>query len=400
MAQAEALKKTRRWWGWLDSWVKRTAAIVALLAAAYGLVVKVTGHELKTPGDLILVTDTTVIENQYLQVTGQPLTDPATKDLIKSAVNLAKASQYEESRKRFQQLTQPVPVPAVFNNVGALDAEKGDKAGAKEAYTQALAKQPDYQPALQNLRRLATFKPPPIVKVKGQESEPNNDFDHANEISVGDSVMASIADASDEDFYAFTTPAGSRDHYQVSIKNGGLTLHPWVGVYDGNRHRIGSSEWSPEALAEVDANFSAEARSTYYVQVLGSNNTSGAYVLSVKPLKLYDRFEPNDDFPQATSIPLGAAIEANIMDAADADFYVVKAPASGQLMAKIENLGTTLHPWVGVYNGNRHRIGSSEWSPEALAEVDANFSAEAGSTYYVQVLGSNDTSGAYKLTVK
>jgi len=400
MAQAEeALKKTRRWWGWLDSWVKMSTAIVALLAGVFGLIKIIHGGD-KTPGNFNLVNDVTLIENQYQQDKGQPLTDAATKDLIRSAVNLAKAGQYEESRKQFQQLALTVPVPAVFNNLGSLDAEKGDLPGAKQAYVQAVAKQADYQPALQNLRRLATFKPPPIVKVKGQESEPNNDFDHANEISVGDSVMASIADASDEDFYAFTTPAGSRDHYQVSIKNGGLTLHPWVGVYDGNRHRIGSSEWSPEALAEVDANFSAEARSTYYVQVLGSNNTSGAYVLSVKPLKLYDRFEPNDDFPQATSIPLGAAIEANIMDAADADFYVVKAPASGQLMAKIENLGTTLHPWVGVYNGNRHRIGSSEWSPEALAEVDANFSAEAGSTYYVQVLGSNDTSGAYKLTVK
>ncbi len=330
MAQPPAVpKKTRKWWGWFDNWVKRITAVVALAAAAFGLFKSFSGSgEIRTPGNFTLVTDVTVIENQYQQVTGQPLTDSATKDLIRSAVNLAKAGQYDESRKLFQQLASSVPVPAVLNNVGALDAEKGDLQGARQAYQQAVAKGGDYQPALQNLKRLAT-KGPPNNGVKRQESEPNNDFNHANEISVGDKIVGSIADASDTDFYEFKTSAGPRDYYQASVENGGVTLHPHVHVYDGNRSSIAEKDSTYQALAQLECPFSAQAGSTYYVQVSSEDGTSGSYTLLVKPLKLYDKFEPNDDFTQAKSISLGTTIDANIMDGNDTDFYLVKAGGAG-----------------------------------------------------------------------
>ena len=131
---------------WFDGWVKRLAAVVGLLAATYGLIYNLMNHgkgEAKTPGNLTLITDVTLIENQYQQATGQPLTDTATKELVRGAMNLAKAGQYDESRKLFQQLATIVPVPSVLNNLGALDAEAKDEKGARQAYEQAIAKDPE-----------------------------------------------------------------------------------------------------------------------------------------------------------------------------------------------------------------------------------------------------------------
>ena len=392
-------KSTRGVLRLFDSWVARLTAVVGLAAAAYGLYAGLRGGgEIKTPTNLTLVSDVTVIENQYQQYMGQPLTDTATKDTIQSAVNLAKAGQYEESRKLFQQLATSVPVPAVFNNLGTLDAQKGDNNGARQAFQQDISKGGDYPPAIQNLKRLKTIEEPKAVRVSGQESEPNNDFNHANEIAVGDNIAASIADGSDTDYFQFKVVEGPRDIYLASIKNEGTTLKPQIDVYDGNRHRI-CNNYSDETLAQLDCSFSAQAGSAYYVQVSSRWQTSGPYTLLVKPLKQYDSFEPNDDFTQAKTISVSRTIEANIMDADDRDFYVVKAGGAGDLTATFMNGGTTLKPQIAVYDGNRHQI-CNNYSDEALAQLDCRFSAEAGSAYYVEIAPRWQTSGAYKLIVK
>jgi hypothetical protein len=100
---------------WLDNWIKRLTAIVVLVAGMLGIYKTLSGNDTKTPGNLTLITDVTVIENQYQEATGKPLTDANLKETVRSAVNLAKAGQYEASRQLFAQLASTVPVPAVFN---------------------------------------------------------------------------------------------------------------------------------------------------------------------------------------------------------------------------------------------------------------------------------------------
>jgi len=399
MSQAgTSRKKTRHWWEWFDNGVKRISAVVALSAAVFGLIKSFAGpNEIKTPGNNVLILDVTLIENQFQQVTGQPLKDPATKELLRSAVNLAKAHQYDESRKLFQQLAATVPVPVVWNNLGALEADKGDYVAAKEAYQQAVAKQADFAPALKNLEKLTTEKPH-TVSVSSTESEPNNDFDRANEITVGSRVAAAISDGSDTDFYHFQTPRGPRDHYSASLENGGLTLRPSITVYSGNRSQV-TANYSHEPLKQFEVEFPAEGETAYYVQVSGVDGTSGPYTLQIKPLKLYDRFEPNDNFVQAKTISSGTTIDANIMDGQDTDFYLVRSATTGQITARVENGGTTMRPSVSIFDSNRSAI-TANYTHEPLAHFDVPFPAQAGVSYYVQVSGMDGTSGAYKLTVK
>jgi len=387
---------------WLDNWVKRLTAIVVLVAGVLGIYKTLGGNDTKTPGNLTLITDVTVIENQYQAATGKPLTDENLKEAVRSAVNLAKAGQYDASRQLFAQLASTVPVPAVFNNLGALNAEHGDVEGARTAYQQAVARNADYGPALENLKKLSTVAQSQVADVKGDEREPNNDFNHANAVAVGDKITAAIADAADVDFYQFKTqtPKGQRDIYQTSFENGGLTLRPGLALYNANHGTINDSCYSHEPLARVDCTMAAPSGDTFFVKVSGIDATSGAYRLVVTPLRRYDTFEPNDDFTQASPLSENATVDANIMDGSDADFYVWKASRTGQLTVTLENRGTTLHPGVALYNANRGTINDSCYSHEALASVDCSLAAQAGSSYYVKVSGIDGTSGAYKLTVK
>ena len=230
MPDVEAVRKEKgTWWSSIfDSWVARVGAIVTVLAGIVGLYHAFSGGDAKTVQNFSLVTDVTVIQNQYQTATGQQLSDPATIELIRSAVNLAKAKQYAESKKLFQQVAAKVPVPAVFNNIGALEAESGNLQGAQQAYQQALAKDSDYKPALDNLQKLTSVEQPKATSVTGQEAEPNNDFNHTNEMLIGSKIAASIGEGSDTDFYQFKTPAGPRDIFEGMVENGGTVLRPWL----------------------------------------------------------------------------------------------------------------------------------------------------------------------------
>lgn len=368
-------------------------AVIGLLKFSGG------GGEKHTPNNFTLITDVSVIENQYLQITGQPLKDDNIKQLIQSAVNLAKAGQNEESRKLFEQVASAVPVPAVYTNIGSLNAEKGDFQAAHQAYVQALAKDADYKPAQQSLKTLARIDRPTVTRVDAQEAEPNNDFNHTNLIQVGSKIAGAISDGTDNDFFQFNTTSGPRDYYQVALNNGSLTLAPDIKVYDANRKMVRECD-SYEPVAHVDCAFSALPDSTYIVQIWGTSGTVGAYELVVAPQKSYDAFEPNDDFPQAKVISLGNTIEANIMDGSDTDFYLLKtAGPGGQLSAKLDNDSTTLQPIVTVYDSNRQKVQNCTfWEP--VAHVECAFPAQPQATYYVQVSGNVQTAGKYKLTLK
>jgi hypothetical protein len=314
-------------------------------------------------------------------------------------VNLAKAGQNEESRKLFEQVASAVPVPAVYTNIGSLNAEKGDIQAAHQAYVQALAKDADYKPAQQSLQTLARFDRATVTRVDAQEAEPNNDFNHTNLFKVGSKIAGAISDSADQDFFQFNTTSGPRDYYQVSLNNGSLTLFPSIRVYDANRQKVGECvSW--ESVAHVGCAFSALAESTYTVQISGNAGTAGGYDFVVAPLKSYDSFEPNDDFPQAKAISLGNTIDANIMDFSDMDFYLLKTAGSGSgLTAIVDNDSTTLQPSVLVYDGNRQTIRNcTSW--EAVAHVECAFPVQPQGTYYVQVGGNQHTAGKYKLTVK
>jgi hypothetical protein len=241
-----------------------------------------------------------------------------------------------------------------------------------------------------------------VTDVKGEEHEPNNDFNHANEVAVGDKITAAIADSADLDFYHFKiqTPKGQRDIFQASFENGGLTLRPGLVLFNENHGTINDQCYSHEALARIDCAFAAKSGDTFFVKVAGVDGTSGAYRFVVTPLRRYDTFEPNDDFTQATPLSENTTVDANIMDGSDVDFYEWKAGRTGQLTVKFENRSTTLRPGLVLYDGNHGTITDNCYSHEALASVECPLAAQAGSSYYVKVSGVDGTSGAYTLTVK
>jgi tetratricopeptide (TPR) repeat protein len=364
-----------------------------LAAVAVPIIVAIIGkypfkNDTPVPGTTY-VGSITVIEHQYQQYVGQPLTDPDLISKIEHANELGAQSDFQGAAALVQEVAQRVPVPAVLNNLGVLYQGAGDQQRAKEAYQQALQKDPTYEPAKTNLKALEVLRTAPqqtkIVSVAFQEREPNNEIFQANAIQLSTGIAAVIAD-SDKDTFAFKTPPKYRDRIEIAVDNQSTTLQPGIGVYNADKSSIGGNAASTTG-ANLKYSFGCQPDSTYYVQIVRSlyyPALGGAYRLSVKPLKAYDAYEPNEDIRHPALITLGKTMEANIMDNDDTDYYEFKTSKGGNVLVSVANRSTTLIPGIGVFNSDRSAVGGSSASTPG-ADHRYSFSSQPNSTYYVQI---------------
>lgn len=380
-------------------WHLWAASVAVPIVVALIGVYKPGGGNETTPGNFTYIGSVSVIQNEIQQFMPGQTEDAATKARVQAAVNLAKAGQLEASRPIFEQLAKDLPIPAILTTAGALNAENGNVSAARAYYQQALAKNPDYKAALNNLAALQTVKAEDRPVSAGREVEPNNDILHANILPLNTAVLGEVSSPSDSDFFRFTAGLLPRDYYRISIRNQSTTLAPSIVVYDQQKNQA-FNDGRDTAGADFDHDFIPVPGSMYYVQVLSRYERIGAYSLTVTPQHKYDQFEPNDDIASAKSIPLGKTIEANIMDPGDTDFFQVKSGASaGNLTVSLKNLSTTLSPAINVYDGQKNMM-FSDGRDSAGAEFDHPFAAQPNTTYFVQVFCRYGSSGAYSLTVK
>jgi len=137
-----------------------------------------------------------------------------------------------------------------------------------------------------------------------------------------------------------------------------------------------------------------------YIEVSGNNGTGGVYVLKVRALKAYDKYEPNDDIFSAARIQIGVPIEANIMDNQDTDYYSFLAPRTGKVTIQIQNQSVTLIPALTTYGPDMRNTGFGPDLRTPGANLTHTIEVEQNQLYYIQVWPQGDSSGAYRLTVQ
>jgi len=214
-------------------------------------------------------------------------------------------------------------------------------------------------------------------------------------------IAGAIADSSDKDTFQFKTPPKYRDWIEITLENRSTTLVPRIELYNADKSDMGGTAAST-AGANVKHTFVALPDTVYYVQVapVCCGGSSGAYSLSVKPLKAYDAYEPNDDIRHAAAIGLGKTVDANIMDAGDTDFYQFKTSKGGNVLVSVTNRSTTLVPDIAVFDADKSRVGGTPASTPG-ADHRYSFPSQPNAMYYVQIspVCCGGSSGAYSLAV-
>jgi hypothetical protein len=108
------------------------------------------------------------------------------------------------------------------------------------------------------------------------------------------------------------------------------------------------------------------------------------------------------DVASARIIELSQAINGQLVDGSDTDFYrIAPLKSSVRLDVHMANGSPKLIPALRVYDTSKNLIveKSREYIKTPGANLDCTFLASSNRTYYVQVFGQRNTTGLYTLTV-
>ena len=321
-----------------------------------------------------------VVEQEYLQKTGQPL-PPDVRQQIAQALQLLTQKRYADSIPLLRAAAEKAAVPSVLTDLGHALAITGKSTEAQALYDQTAAADPSNQQVKAGRQFLANLTG-------------NNTIFTAAEIPMQKAVAATLPDDG-TDFFKFTAPSGPRDHLRVRLENRSQSLALALAVKDADKAPIGGL--SGAQAANITYEFPATPSATHYLQVGTDNHQGGAYTLIVEPTHSFDAFEPNDTILTAKDIPTGREIEANIMDDQDRDFYRFRARGDKTVIV-VENRSPTLAIELAVSDADKAPIGGRYGS--AAANVRYEFDSKPGSTYYLQVLPYEHQGGKYAVTIQ
>jgi tetratricopeptide (TPR) repeat protein len=151
----DAALRGKSWRPWRPLWFRRLAGHQAGIGVAGSMAaIAIVAFVLFTrDSGPVFIGNITVIENQYLQFYGTPPT-VEVKQQIMQAIELANNQQYDRALEAFVRIPAEMRVPAVWNDLGVVFERLNDLANARAAYQAALAKDPGFALAKNNLARL------------------------------------------------------------------------------------------------------------------------------------------------------------------------------------------------------------------------------------------------------
>ena len=344
------------------------------------------------------ISDVPTFEAEFQRFQGPRSQSTESLSQFQQAAEWADRGDYGRAAQILDNLSRQAALPVVFNDLGVLYERMHDPRHAVNAFREALARDSNYGPVRANLERLRSLNAQ-IADPLSTEAEPNDNTQTANTIAVDQPVEAEIKDTTDADFFRFITPPPPRDRFAISLQNRSRTLRPHVRLFDKQELIMPLGRESREAGESYELIFSPEPNSTFFINVFGDHDSFGAYTLTIRALKSFDRFEPNDDIYNARKITPGAVIEANIMDGDDTDFYSFEAPRTGTVAIDIENRSTMLIPAVTTFTPD---MRTNDFGPDgrAGAPLHHTMQVQQGQTYYIQVWSQAKTSGDYTLKVE
>jgi hypothetical protein len=344
------------------------------------------------------VDDDQALGREYARLYNRPLPESVARQDFRYASELVARADFAGAIPVLERISEQVAVPTVFNNLGVLYVQRNDISRAVSAFREAYVRDADYPPVRANLTRLKPLLN--MVRPVTREIEPNDNYLLANVVSLERPVDAEISAVEDTDCFRFRTPTPPRDILAIEIENFSTALVPAISIFDSDDRYL---DWTKDAEGpgrSLTYRFSPPPNTILLLHVWGSFRSLGKYRLTIRPLKAFDRYEPNDDILKPTPLTVGQTIEANIMDEADTDFYSFVAPANGSARVEIRNQSATLIPALAAFSADRRAAGSGPELHSPGANLSYTFAVTPGRIYYIQVRSLGSTAGAYSLTVR
>jgi len=224
---------------------------------------------------------------------------------------------------------------------------------------------------------------------EGQESEPNDRQESANELKLGQAVGGFFANRSDDDWFKLIVDRPGKNLVQIDVTavpgvNSSITLRDANGrsIWDVNEAGAGG----PESIFNL-----ALAQGTYYIQLSAREfNYNNHYVLHAHILGPWQEgmeAEPNDRADYATELKLGQRVEGYVQYNGDDDYYklIIDKPGKNDIQVDLSAV-----PGVDMRFGINDKDSKELWraSDGSKGEPESVSHLTLGEgTYYIWVEG-------------
>jgi hypothetical protein len=344
------------------------------------------------------VSDLSALKQEFDHYYGASEAYGEVSSRFQSAADLAAKRNFPAVASVLESVSKKGSVPLIFHDMGVAYAGLADFPRATVAFREALARDPEYGPTrkfLRDARGIAPGSAEPFTR----ELEPNDSNVTANLIPLRAPVGGEITGAADAaDFYRVNAPPPPRDLIAIEVANHSASLAAHLRVFDANMKIQSWGDESAGAGQSIKVTGGPTPNSSVYLSVGGGDGQGGAYLITVTPMKAFDRYEPNDDIMSSRKISIGEEISANIMDSADSDFFSFASPRQGQATVEIRNRAETFVPALAVYNMDRRNIG---FAPDVKpgANMRHSFDVDKDRIYYLHISAHAGAAGPYILRV-
>lgn len=236
---------------------------------------------------------------------------------------------------------------------------------------------------------------------EGQEFEPNDDRDQANEIILGETVEAFFQVNHDYDWYKLVIDKPGKNIIRIDL-SGVPEVNVRLEVADEGGRQLKSSNFNRKGEPEFVINLGV-TEGIYYITAYGYEaNQDDKYTLStmlIGPWEKGQEFEPNDRERQANEIKLGETIQGLFQAKNDPDWYKLVIDIPGKNIIRVDLSGVPgINSFLFIHDSQGHQIKRSDSRRHGEPEEVINFGVTEGA-YYISLRANEfNENEAYSLS--
>jgi hypothetical protein len=223
--------------------------------------------------------------------------------------------------------------------------------------------------------------------------EPNDNFEMATPIKLGDVISAIIGPAGDLDYFQFNGSANQTITINIDAKSlvPSSLLDSVICLYDASKANIACNN-DYNGSDSLILNFILPTNGIYYIKVEDYNGVGGQdYFYILRLLGVTDVYEPNDNFDTATLINFGDVISAVIAPAGDLDYFKFNGKANQAITIDIDAKSLIPPSWlcstITLYDANKNWLASSSYGWPSYSDPQILYTLPRDGIYYIMVRG-------------
>lgn len=226
--------------------------------------------------------------------------------------------------------------------------------------------------------------------------ETGSNFADASVINLGETLIASIDDPSDIDYFKFDAVAGQV--YEVFVWNASLEHSKVLAFGSDGLTQIENASWS-YGFDQAHVTWRATESGIQYLEVLSPEGNIGGYQISLTEFTQGGDDHGNDAFA-ATTLQLDEIVSGNLDFPHDIDFFVFKAEQNQVYNILLDHLTLSYQP-VTIFASDGAKI-IHEYAPWGGFHTTGSlipWQAPESGEYFLKFHSRDGNTGSYKLAI-